>query len=378
MSGRAWAERVVDLAASTLPAAIRAERREAWRADLRDAESLGLGRSGIAVGAVRAALATPRDARAWGIAPGRLAVRRGRWAIALFVVAVILVVAGWLAPPLPGAIVGTGLLLGAAFLGAVGLVLAGAALHALLAGQPAGARWTIVLLAPIAAIPVLAVVLLLGGMPAVVAGTLLGGLGIAAATWWWPRDPDPRRRRSRPGIPERFGARASAFAGAVAISGALAVVVLNIFVWEPMAKVPGLRLDELYARMSAAGESPTSSVPFVVVWVVSWLPLVVGLLLVAVVGPRGRLARLDARRLARAALVAVAAIGFGQWFAGFGMGMSVADAFGTTGGGAGWVTAAISATSLLCGIAAALRVLPPPDLPDPPSASIDPVAAAPA
>lgn len=117
--------------------------------------------------------------------------------------------------------------------------------------------------------------------------------------------------------------------------------------------------------MRAAGESPSYAAGFVAVWALSWAPLVLCYLLVAIVGTRGRLARLDARRIARSALLALAAVGFGSWVAGFSMGMGVADAFAVSGGDAAWTGPALTAAATVCGVAAALRILPPPRLPAP-------------
>ncbi|BDZ55875.1 hypothetical protein GCM10025870_29480 [Agromyces marinus] len=81
---------------------------------------------------------------------------------------------------------------------------------------------------------------------------------------------------------------------------------------------------------------------------------------VALAGRRGVLVRLDARRIARTALVAVAGVGLSVWVAGFGMGISIADAFMTSGGDAAGTGALLAVVWVAAGIAAAVRLIPAP------------------
>ena len=105
---------------------------------------------------------------------------------------------------------------------------------------------------------------------------------------------------------------------------------LQIVVWNPLAKVPGLSLDEIHAAMAAAQES-SSPIP-VLVWAVFWVAVAV-VLVVASAIPR-LAALLPSRRIVVLGLVLVGAAASFHWMAAFGMGMSLADTFATSGGDA--------------------------------------------
>lgn len=64
-------ETLVRIAAATLPRALRAQRREEWLADLAGAEELGIPRSQVALGALRAALSEGARARRAAFTPRR-------------------------------------------------------------------------------------------------------------------------------------------------------------------------------------------------------------------------------------------------------------------------------------------------------------------
>lgn len=64
-------ETLVRIAAATLPRALRAQRREEWLADLAGAEELGIPRSQVALGALRAALTEGSRARRAAVTPRR-------------------------------------------------------------------------------------------------------------------------------------------------------------------------------------------------------------------------------------------------------------------------------------------------------------------
>lgn len=247
---------------------------------------------------------------------------------------------------------------GAAALGVLGLV---GCLVAVAAATPAWSRPARVaaLVGVAIGLPVTAAAALLTGFAAVAATALVLGwivLGVAALL---PTDPDPAARATSPGIPARLGLRWTSAIAALAVLGATAVGVLHVLVWNPIAKVPGRGLDEIYATMVALGESPAWPVAMVAVWASGWLALAVVFLLVAVIGRRGILSRFDARRVARTALVAIAGIGLGSWVAGFGMGMSIADAFLTTGGDGSGSGAVLIGIGVVAGVLAAVRIIAP-------------------
>jgi hypothetical protein len=106
--------------------------------------------------------------------------------------------------------------------------------------------------------------------------------------------------------------------------------VLQVVLWNPLAKVPGLTLAEIHAAMAAADESSSPVPPLV--WAVLWAAVaVVFLILCAVPALVGWL---PVRRIIVLGLVLVGAAASCHWIAAFGMGMSLADAFATSGGDA--------------------------------------------
>ncbi len=104
----------------------------------------------------------------------------------------------------------------------------------------------------------------------------------------------------------------------------------HIAVWNPLSKVPGLELGELYAALDAAGETPNWV--FLIAWAAIWSIAAVALPVVAV-ATRGVPAATD-RRIAIVGLLLVAVTAMTSWIAGFNHGMSIADAFMTSGGDA--------------------------------------------
>lgn len=117
----------------------------------------------------------------------------------------------------------------------------------------------------------------------------------------------------------------------VAVTVLIVVVgVLQILVWNPLAKVPGRGLDEIYAAMAAANES--SSPVAALLWAGFWLAAAVTLAVLCAL-PR-LVALLPSRRIVVLGLVLVGATASLHWTAGFGMGMALADTFATSGGDA--------------------------------------------
>jgi hypothetical protein len=134
---------------------------------------------------------------------------------------------------------------------------------------------------------------------------------------------------------------------------------VHITIWNPQAKIPGLTLDQIYAEMQAAGEGTSDVV--VIGWVA--LCLLAGLgFLIACALPRFANA-LDARRISVVGLFIVGFAGIFFVTAGFGMGMSLADTFATSGGDAIATGQAITMVGRLAICAAVLLAfLPAQDL----------------
>lgn len=357
------AERWIGGAVLLLPGALRPRFREEWLGSLRDAPEFGVSRAAIVRGAYATALGAPRSPAAFGLTPGELGFRRLRWAAAWFATALVLLNGGWLIPgeALPGTFAGL-VSIGLGGLAVVALVFgaiaASVGLRTLLPVRRPLVAWLLAIGIAVVGASVLALVLTLFALSFALMLGLVAGLGVAAVAIAWPIARDPALRRTTPGIPARLGTRLSALLAALTLTTALVVAVLHLLVWNPMAKVPGLGLAEIYAELAARGEHPSLGMGFVLAWAAMWLPLVLLFLAVAVVGPRGPLRNLDERRVARSALTGLALLGFGVFVAGFNLGMSLADAFMISGGDAALSGALLTAGATVAGIAACLRIIP--------------------
>ncbi len=135
----------------------------------------------------------------------------------------------------------------------------------------------------------------------------------------------------------------------------MAAGVLHISVWNPLAKVPGLSLDEIYSAMSAAGEAPLDA--FFMVWAIFWAAMAVTLPILC--GIRGIAWFFTVRRIVVVALLMVGATASFHWLAGFNMGMSLADTFMTSGGDAAISGPAIAIAGQTALVAALLIGLTP-------------------
>ena len=360
MSGRI-ARGGLAVAVKLLPDARRERYREEWSADLRDAPYAGVSGAQLVAGAFGVVLRSPRSAEAFGLTPTALAGRRLRWSVAWIAASAALALGSLFTRPFQdGGVFGDTpeVDLAVALFGAVGLIWLAAATHGLLAARGAGLRWSATLGAVVFAVPALAVVAV-AVMPMMMLGGLLAGVATFVFAWALPADADPERRRTWPGLPARLGTRATALVGALVVLGGAALAVVHILIWNPLSKVPGLTLPEIYSQMAARSEPAEAAVAWAVVWGVTWVPLGLLFLATAIFGNRGVLRRLDARRVARAALVALIGIGFTQWVAGFSMGMSVADAFAVSGGDSALSGLLLTAAATAAGVIVALRVLPP-------------------
>lgn len=132
-------------------------------------------------------------------------------------------------------------------------------------------------------------------------------------------------------------------AGVLAVTAYAAVAAVQILVLNPLAAVPGRTLDEIRAEMDAAGE------------ILLWEPVVfilgIGVALavvVAVLSIRGR-AHPIVPAMSFLALLMLGALGY--FAASFGVGMSLADTFGISGGDYSPWARPLYAVSLLAGVA---------------------------
>lgn len=311
------AERVIDCLARSLPSAVRERYREEWQSDLDGAEALGLRPGSVVLGAASLALHIDRhDPALHGMTAADLGQRRARWA------------AAWLTS---AAVLGVGLLLWAGFaqLAPLGRAVAVAALIALAVGvwctiasvlvtfrgRPRAANLGVAIV--VAAVILLPFVLLGGGLLALLA---LPVAVAAAAITFTPSSMPGERRVTGTLI---------AVASMLVTLAATAWGILQITVWNPQAKLPGMTIDEIYAGLAAAGETP--SLVILLTWTVFWSLAAIALPVTVALAPRGAFG--TRRALVAGLLIAGGALTT-QWLAGFSMGMSIADAFATSGGDA--------------------------------------------
>ena len=359
--------RAIALIAGTLPARVRARYREEWLADLEGAGELGLPRTGIIGGAIITAVSLDRgDPAITGLPRATLAGRRARWAAGLLGAAVVLGVGlfvwggyrGFAGQGMLGgealAAVGTALQVAAIVLVVLGAVMA---LAAVVHAASHHRRLVVVglLALPIgitALVGMMLVVPLLGFLGALVGAAVL--LVVSASA---PRDSaatveGARRRRVLLALP-----------WSLLTLAAVATGVAHITVWNPLARVRGLSLDEIYAEMAAANEGTGAA--FIAGWAVIWSLAAIALPVLCALPALRR--TLTARRIAVIGLLTLGATVFFQWFAGFSMGMGMADTFATTGGDAaisGPVLTIVGQLALvaaiLIGLAPARRPVPAP------------------
>jgi hypothetical protein len=136
----------------------------------------------------------------------------------------------------------------------------------------------------------------------------------------------------------------------------IAAGVLHILVWNPLARVPGLGLAEIAARMQAVGEGTTSGA-MVVTWAAFWALATV--LYVAACGVPRIAPILASRHIAVAGLLIIGGTCGFHWMAGFSMGMSLADTFATSGGDAALSGPLLALVGQACVVAALFLALVP-------------------
>lgn len=318
---------LVRLAARTLPPLARQRYREEWLADLDGAADAGVSRVSVVTGAFALAATIDRlEPTHTGLALGHLFRHRLRVASGLLLAGLVLL-SGWYffggygAAPTVGGVI--------AYLGTMvlvaGLALCGCGLVALLgAAIVAGrsGRVTAALLLVVA--PVVGALVLIMALPFLLIGAagpalLLLGIGaVASGTSTTP----PLVRGRRVGLAAGFG---------IVALMTCAVGILHVFVWNPLARVPGLTLEEIYVALAAAGEG-VAVAPWGVVWAV--LTLSGAVALVAVAGARRTAGMATTRRLVVLGLLLVTGTTVVGFLPAFGMGMGLADTFMTSGGDA--------------------------------------------
>lgn len=114
---------------------------------------------------------------------------------------------------------------------------------------------------------------------------------------------------------------------AVLIMITLIIDALHARVWNPLAKVPGHSLDEIYAGLAAVGEA-SAALPFLVLWAFFWTPPALLFPLLC------RAARLTPRITAVLGLLMLGCVTFTGIYPAAAVSVGIADTFGTDGGDA--------------------------------------------
>lgn len=337
------ADALVAAVAWTLPGLARQRYREEWLADLVGARDLELSQWSIVGGAVMAAITIDRtDPSVTGITRANLVANRMRWAAALLGSAAVLGFGLFLwggYEMLEIAPLGLGIQVLAFFLATLGLF---ACLGTLVVAFDSASRRTGLALA-------IGVGVILGLMAMVMVIPFLGILAVPASLAVIIIAISCKRK---PASSQQLSGRSRVLVVLPFTVLALLIVVagvLHISVWNPLAKVPGLSLDEIYSAMSAAGEAPLNI--FLMVWAIFWGAVAVTLPILC--GIRGVAWFFTARRIIVVGLLLVGTTASFHWFAGFNMGMSLADTFMTSGGDAaisGPVIAIVGQTALVAAL----------------------------
>ncbi len=298
----------VRLAVLALPRALRRRYREEWEADLAGARQLGLAPAAVLVGALGTVLSIDRtDPMVTGVPRSALRRRRGRWSAALLLTAALLAAGSHLRAHHTTPVLGVIMTLAVAACGVAGCWMLIGAFRippdapAKQASRPYGATAPITMrqVNPIAT-PRLA--------------------PLPASTRW-----------------------AYGVGFALATLAAVAVGLLDITVWSPLARVPGSSLDEIYAAMAAAGEGTGT------VGLIGWAVLATcgAIRYLVLCRKAGRIPLLTRRKLLALGLLLLGGMITAGWFAGFPIGMGLGDTFHSDSGTVAPTTLALGLIGLL-------------------------------
>lgn len=347
------AERVMRALAATLPRHTRDRYLQEWTADVEGAEELGMPRAAIIRGAAMIALTIDRgDPRRTGVPRAALASRNARWAVAAGGSSATLA-AGWVfggrgsptAEGMPASAVFTMLDAGlgalAVLFGAICVALTLAAVSAL-TGRTA--RGALLLGAVTLGFGSIALAAIAQPGLAVLSVPLVGivlALAVAAAG------------AGRPGT-FRLRALTALSLGGLALL-VLATAIMHTLVWNPLARIPGMPLGRIYDEMISQGQLTAD---FGIVFGV-WVAVAVGAiaLFVTLTLIPGHVRMLPLRRVITLGCLLVGGVVFLQWFAGFSIGMALADTFVTSGGEAAWTGSLLRTLAELAFVAALLAGL---------------------
>jgi hypothetical protein len=324
---------VVRLAARSLPALVRARYREEWLADLAGAEEAGVTRSAIAIGALSTAITIDRlDPATLGMTLSRAFTTRLRAAAGFGLAAALLAIGSdaYAGFPTLGP-------LGAVVSVLVAVLAVGAVVATALALRIAVAarRVAAAILVLLGALALLAVVFSRVGLMLVVLAAVPGVAVLVALAVVLTGGRLASRR-------VRIVTGAAVPVGALAVA---AVGLAHVFVWNPLAKLPGMTLAEIYAGLAAAGEGPAGGPGPWIGAVAVLVALGAAVYATFALAPVRRWSRFRTRRrLVALGLLLIGGVVALVFVPAFTMGMGIADAYATSGGdaaGSGGVLALI-------------------------------------
>ncbi|TFD26666.1 hypothetical protein [Cryobacterium lyxosi] len=328
---------VLRIIALMLPGAVRARYLEEWRADSLAAADAGLRRRDIARGAAALTLTIDRDLPAHTMEPrGAVPRRLTRRGLGLFAAAAVVLTGAWLTnggivpegrDVSPQALVTLSAVAWISFRLAILAVLVGV----LYFGRAAiMARSTLARIATAAAVtgPV-TIALAVTFDPhrtVMLAGILLSAfgflVGLVVVT-----GPSPISLERR--VASRSKRIPVALLGVAAVGMVIVIGAVDLLVWNPQSKVPALSFDAIYARMIEVDQfSPSTAIVGVTLWAAFWGGLAVTVFILAA---RRSQMWMTPRRVSMLLLSIIGGAVFFRFFAGFSIGMSIADTFGTNG-----------------------------------------------
>ncbi|CAO1650473.1 hypothetical protein I6E81_09865 [Salinibacterium sp. NG22] len=141
----------------------------------------------------------------------------------------------------------------------------------------------------------------------------------------------------------------------VAMMAVVTIGILNIFIWNPLTKAPGLTLDEIYAAMTAAGELGPD--PFPWIWAIFWPLVALAFAGLTALPTFANIITVRGMLILSCVILSVAI--FFHWFAGFSMGMGLADTFFVSGGDAASPGMLLSILGQLLAVAALFLAITP-------------------
>lgn len=353
--------RLIRAAAAVLPPHIRDRYREQWLADLRDAPAAGIRSSEIIVGAFVFGATINRAApEISGVPLETFALRKARWGVAFLASSLIFAFSFYthggsffanfgdtsnsVFVLLNSLSYGIALgMLGAFLLGIGNLV------SALVRTRNRLAQLSIVLL--LAGVGTTAGFLGAADYTLVLIGIVLilasGGAALFVVTSMRFAPPPVRVERRR---------LLSGLIGTAILLVIVALGTADLLVWNPLAMVPGRSLADIYTGI---GPGLTGDLVYIVGWavvwgVLAWTPIVL-------TRPRASVAAnlVGAHTITVATLLLAGATIFFKFWAGFGIGMDIADGFGVSGGDASITAGLLDLLGTLALVGAVLLTVPP-------------------